>query len=111
MTFTGEKAIQILKQNLENTNNHICNGFFFEKNVWIAFDNYSKDCWVEEFHTKEMAICWIERFFEISEKKDFFCLKISDDLIFIPGEGYLNYFLNDDDICSAKFYPISQYYN
>lgn len=106
MIYTGEKASQILRQNLENRESHICSGYFFEGNAWIAFDNYTEDCWVEEFKTEEMAICWIEDFFEMSEIEDFNVLKIGNDLLYIPNEGHLQYFSNDN-IYSSKFHPLS----
>ncbi len=106
MIYAGEAARLILKQNLENKKNHICRGYFLEENIWIAFDNHSEDCWVEEFETEEMAICWIEDFFEMSEIDAFKVLKISNDFLFIPNEGHLQYF-SKDNIYSSKFYPLS----
>ena len=106
MIYTGIKANQILKQNLENKECHVCSGYFLEGDVWIAFDNSTKDCWVEEFATKEMAICWVEDFFQITEVKNFDVFRISDDLLFIPNEGHLQY-LSKDDIYSSKFHPLT----
>lgn len=106
MIFTGEKARQILKENIENRANYICSGYFLEGDIWIAFDNYTEDCWVEEFTTEELAICWIEDFFEISEKENFNVRKIGNDLLYIPNEGHLQYF-SKDNIYSSKFYPLS----
>lgn len=106
MIYTGEKANQILKQNLENKENHICSGYFLEGDIWIAFDNHTEDCWVEEFDTKEMAVCWVEDFFEMSEIETFSFIKISDDLLFIPNEGHLQYF-SKDGIYKSIFHPIN----
>lgn len=33
-------------------------GFFQDGGKYVAFDNSSKDCWVEEFYTKESAVGW-----------------------------------------------------
>lgn len=105
MIYTGEKASQILRQNLENRESHICSGYFLEGNVWIAFDNSTEDCWVEEFKTEEMAICWIEDFFEMSQIEDFNLHKIGNDLLYIANEGHLQYF-SKDNIYSSKFHPL-----
>lgn len=106
MIYTGEKASQILKLNLENREGPISKGYFFEGNVWIAYDNYTEDCWVEEFKTEEMAICWLEDFFEISEIEDFNVIKIGNDLLYIPNKGHLQFFSNGN-IYSSKFYSFS----
>lgn len=106
MIYTGEKASQILKKNLENRESHICSGYFLEGDIWIVFDNYTKNCWVEEFITEEMAICWIEDLFEISEKENFNVQKIANNLLFIPNKGHLQYF-SKDNIYSSKFHPLS----
>ena len=37
---------------------HVC-GIYFEENIWIAFDNSSGDCWVEEFEEMSEAYEWI----------------------------------------------------
>ena len=33
-------------------------GFFQDGGKYVAFDNSSKDCWVEEFYTRESAVGW-----------------------------------------------------
>ena len=40
-----------------------------QKTVWIAFDNTTADCWVEEFATQEQALAWIND--SIDEIKNF----------------------------------------
>lgn len=36
-------------------------GYYLDKYAckWVAFDNTSGDCWVEEFDTKDECIDWI----------------------------------------------------
>lgn len=33
--------------------------FCLDKDVWVAADNSTNDCWVEEFKTKQEAIDWL----------------------------------------------------
>lgn len=37
----------------------------FENGVWVAVDNSTKDCWVEEFDDKQKAIDWLDGKFEV----------------------------------------------
>lgn len=37
----------------------------WDKDVWVAVDNSTKDCWVEEFDDKQKAIDWLDRKFEV----------------------------------------------
>jgi hypothetical protein len=42
-----------------------CKGFYKDKRsdgveVWVAFDNSTADCWVEEFGTPAKALDWCE---------------------------------------------------
>jgi hypothetical protein len=34
--------------------------YCLENNVWVACDNSTGDCWVEEFETENGAIGWLE---------------------------------------------------
>lgn len=40
--------------------NHKSCGYWKEGNIYIAFDNTTEDCWVEEYTTKKGAISYIE---------------------------------------------------
>ncbi|MCK9450916.1 MAG: hypothetical protein M0Q90_04445 [Bacteroidales bacterium] len=104
MIYTGKTANTLLHQNLEDRKSNICKGYFCQENRWIAFDNSTGNCWVEEFYTEEKAICWLENFFEISEIKNFEAIKISSQLIFIPNDGYLTT-TYEKEILTLKFYP------
>lgn len=106
MIYIGKTANNILQKNLKNRKNNKCCGCFLNKNIWIAFDNSTENCWVEEFKTEEMAICWLENFFEISEIEEFEVLRINDRLLFIPNNGYLQV-NSQNDIIISKFHPLS----
>lgn len=100
MIFCGRMANEVLNENLDNQNFNKCKGYFFEKKMWIAFDNTSGNCWVEEFINEELAICWLENFYEISEIERFEVLKIQKDLFFLPENGFLKIQFKSDTIIS-----------
>lgn len=35
--------------------------------VYVAFDNRTNDCWVEDFDTPELAVSWLNDEFEVDE--------------------------------------------
>jgi hypothetical protein len=35
-------------------------GYYLDKNKWVAFDNSTGDCWVEEFESEELALSWLK---------------------------------------------------
>ena len=70
MLYTGEQAHQIVGEILESiTTDKNGNssypahegdqGYYKEGDKWVAFDNSTCDCWVEEFNTRKEAIDWI----------------------------------------------------
>lgn len=70
MMYTGEEAKDILEEILSNEVNGRYplhegdTGYYKEKvgvsDKFVAFDNATCDCWVEEFQTKKQAVSWIE---------------------------------------------------
>ena len=68
MMYTGEEAKKILEEILANEKDgHYPlhegdTGYYGEAHdqYFVAFDNTTGDCWVEEFATKERAIYWIK---------------------------------------------------
>ena len=67
MMYTGEKAKSILTDILSSLDgdqypmHDDATGYFLdESGVYVAFDNTTCDCWVEEFDSVEKAINWIE---------------------------------------------------
>lgn len=104
MIYLGKTANTILQKNLKNRNYNRCRGYFLDRKVWIAFDNTNGNCWVEEFASEGMAICWLEHFYEISEIDEFEVLKLNKDLFFIPKNGFLNIQFQKD-LVTSKFYP------
>ena len=96
---------ETLKENLENRNFNKCKGYFLDGKICVAFDNTNCNCWVEEFETEEMAICWLENFYEISEIKEFEVLKIQKDLFFVPAKGFLKIQFQINSIIS-KFHRL-----
>jgi hypothetical protein len=106
MIYCGKIAKDILNENLGNRKHNKCKGYFFNKTVWIAFDNSTGNCWVEEFSTEGLAICWLENFYEISEVEEFEVLTIQKGLLFIPDNGFLKIEFQSSNITS-KFYPLS----
>lgn len=106
MIYIGKTANYILHQILEDRKSNVCKGYFHEDDMWIAFDNSNGNCWVEEFHTEEKALCWLENFFEISETNSFEVFKINNELILIPNNGYLT-IMFENDLVIPKFYPLS----
>jgi len=38
------------------------------KTVYVAFDNRTNDCWVEEFETPKLAISWLNDEFEVDDQ-------------------------------------------
>lgn len=37
------------------------------KTVYVAFDNRTNDCWVEQFDTAELAVSWLNDEFEMDD--------------------------------------------
>jgi hypothetical protein len=105
MIYYGKIASEILKENLNNRHFNKCKGYFLVKKMWIAFDT-TGDCWVEEFKTEVMAICWLEHFYEISEIEEFEVLKIQRDLFFIPKNGFLRIKFQSNTVTS-KLHQLS----
>lgn len=105
MIYTGKQANNIFQKVLVNRKIEKCCGYFFEKNAWVAFDNSTEDCWVEEFKSEELAICWLENFFEVSEPTEFDVLKLNDKLLFIPFSGYLQINFIDEKVIT-KFFSV-----
>ena len=67
--LTGEEAKKVLDEILESERKsrsltfpaHTgATGFFYEKPRYVAFDNSSNDCWVEEFRTATGARKWCQ---------------------------------------------------
>ena len=53
MIYFGNTAQLILQKNLQDSKLFLCRGCFLENDTWIAFDNRNRECFVEEFATKE----------------------------------------------------------
>ena len=53
-----EKCMHIL-DNYENNLTEKCSGLWLDSDLYIAFDNRSRDCWVEEFQTLKEALAYI----------------------------------------------------
>ncbi len=66
--YTGDKAKKILAEILANEKDGLYplhygdTGYYGEANdqYFVAFDNTTGDCWVEEFATEKRAIYWIK---------------------------------------------------
>lgn len=72
--FTGEKAHEVCNKILAAYNpesdqfsgysrpendTEVCSvGYWKEGDTWVAYDNSTYDCWVEEFATKKEASVW-----------------------------------------------------
>lgn len=41
------------------------------KTVFVAFDNRTNDCWVEQFDTPELAVSWLNDEFEFDDLEVF----------------------------------------
>jgi hypothetical protein len=87
MIYTGYRAKEILEVNLEGMKRINSKGFFKEENCWIAFDNENGDCYVEEFNTEELAIAWVNNYFDMSEFDEFKIFKLIRGIYYIPGTG------------------------
>lgn len=63
---TGDVARRTLKSTLNEESllkypvSKYAFGYFRDDDKWIAFDNSTGDCWVEEFATKGQALKWIK---------------------------------------------------
>lgn len=106
MIYRGNKAKEILKRNLDDRAYNECKGYYGEGLVWVAFDNSYGNCWVEEFQTEEMAICWLEGYFEIFEVDEFELYQLQNDIFLMPEEGLLKIVYEKDSVI-ADLYPIA----
>lgn len=64
--YTGIDAENILHDMLNEEHHEFssaekCCGYYYTGYAWLAFDNTTGDCWMEEFETEEEAIRWIKR--------------------------------------------------
>jgi hypothetical protein len=89
MIYLESKASDLLFQNLHKNVNLKVKGYFKENNFWIAFDNTSGNCNVEEFEKEEYAIGWLCNIFEISNKNEFNIFKIVRHVYYIKELGLL----------------------
>ena len=55
---TLESILDGKERNTDNYPEPYVAGYFQENDVWIAFDNTDKYCWVAEFETKVEAKRW-----------------------------------------------------
>lgn len=66
MIYTGNEAKKVLEEILANSEGSSyplhkgATGYYWDENVFVAFDNTTCDCWVEEFITEEGAKKWID---------------------------------------------------
>lgn len=74
--ITGKKAddalTQILANEKDGTYPHMkgtC-GYYHDQTFdkWIAFDNTTCDCWVEEFRTKDECLDWINELYDTTTR-------------------------------------------
>jgi hypothetical protein len=61
----GKKAKEILRQLLYYGEHKLkytpyCKGYFKCRSCYVAFDNQTGDCWVEEFRNRLQAMIWLE---------------------------------------------------
>ena len=89
MKYFGKTAMYILNKNLHDNVNLFAKGYFKEGGYWIAFDNYTGNCFVEQFATEAKAIAWIEGYFEMSEVNEFEIFKLAKTFYYIKGKGFL----------------------
>ena len=77
--LTGKEAQKVLGEILESERKsrsltfpaHTgARGYFYEKPKFVAFDNSSNDCWVEEFRTKLGAEKWCRGYLSTDEVND-----------------------------------------
>ena len=59
--YFGEKAKKQFELNIENRIDRI-SGYFKDENYWIAYDNTSREMFVEEFKEEKNAIAWLSGF-------------------------------------------------
>jgi hypothetical protein len=85
MIYFGDTARDILSKNLYNNANIIGKGYFKDGDRWLAFDNDTCDCFVEEFEKQEHAIAWVG----ISGLEELKIFKLFRYLYYIPEEGFL----------------------
>lgn len=60
--YKGQKAKEKCMYILDSYENNLtekCLGLWSDDDVYIAFDNSSNDCWVEEFQTLKEALAYI----------------------------------------------------
>ena len=74
--YQGDKAKALCDEILNGGKNeryplHFgAKGFFQDSGKYVAFDNSSKDCWVEEFYTRESAVGWCSGAMETEEAQN-----------------------------------------
>jgi hypothetical protein len=56
----GMAAKLIFDEWLKNNEATECKGIFFDKGLFIAFDNSTGECWQEEFKDINNAFSWIK---------------------------------------------------
>lgn len=81
----GRFAKATLEELLKDRKTNNSRGYFIDGNKYIAYDNSTFDCWVEEFSKEENAICWLGKYFEISEENIFNAERIDSKTISISN--------------------------
>lgn len=63
----GKIAEQVVFEILQSNNSQDgnfpahtgANGYYIDNGVYVAFDNSTNDCWIEEFKTRKEALKWL----------------------------------------------------
>ena len=103
MIYLNGAAKELLATNLEHHCGPEVKGYFMENGKWVAFDNSTGDCFVEEFAKEEQAIAWVENYFDMSEFEEFKITKIFRGVYYMPGQGILRTTFNRDRLCTRLY--------
>lgn len=89
MIYFGSKAKSILINNLDDYGYSNSTGIYKDNDIWIAFDNRTEHCNVEEFDSLIKAVAWIILYDEIDDFEEFSAYKFCNEFYLIPSVGVL----------------------
>ena len=68
MICTGQTARELFESNIEDRYTRV-SGYFRNGNYWIAYDNNSREMFVEDFKEEKDAVAWLNGFDVILDEK------------------------------------------
>ena len=108
MIYVGKKAEELFRANIENRVDRI-SGYFKDADYWIAYDNNSREMFVEEFKDEKYAIAWVNGIDVIFDEQ-IKVRQIFSRFYYIPKYFFLKITIKDEIMTSKiiRFFCLSK---